>query len=123
LNIEETEEGVVLSSSVDPSKFANALDFSFETLQNFGIVDVVFKNLVNPDSNRKEKIDFDENLKWEIFPGYAANNNGDLYDKTWIGFKMKNRYPDFIENPIYNAELEPIDNPNIEVLLHGGLIF
>jgi len=122
LSQEISEDGLtILKPDVTTEEFANSLNFSFETLQMFGIVDVTFKNMINPDSNKNGIIDFEEGLKWDIYPGYAADNNGNLYGTTWLVFKMKNGYPNFINGKIVDAILEISEDSNdVDILHHSS---
>lgn len=119
LTVEETNDGMVLKSSISPEEFANFLDLSYETLQMFGTVDVTFKNMINPDSNRNRIIDSGEGLEWDICPGYAADNDGKLYGTIWLMFKMKRGYPDFIKGEIVDAVLEVQDSSDVDILHHS----
>lgn len=95
LVIEETEDGVVLSSSVDPSKFANALNIDNEKLETFGKLDLMFKNLINPDTNINGVLDIEEGLKWDIGIEIGVHNLGSLSTNAWIKFSLPKEY--FIE--------------------------
>ena len=88
LIIEETEEGTVLSSSVDPSKFANALDFDNEKLETFGMIDLMFKNLINPDTNRNGVLDIEEGLKWDIGIQNVVFSLGYFAINGWLKFSL-----------------------------------